>query len=175
MGRLGIALLLLLASGFAQEGAPAPDKQEPPVVLAVLVHPDNPVTDLPLSELRAMFKLERQFWASKERCSVYLPPSKSDEYAVLLDKVYRMKNKKLQKYWVQKLFSGEIPSKPEHVPNAKSAIEKVKAEEGAITVIAFAKGEELPKGVKLLTVDGKRPDAADYPLLGKPSRDDDES
>jgi len=167
MRRLRLSPWLALALGAAGSGAAEPAVEEVPTVLMVIVHPDNPVTDLPLSEFRALCKLERQFWASKKRCALYLPPSKSDEYAVLLDKVYRMSHKKLQKYWVQKLFSGDIPSKPEHVPSAKLAIDKVKAEEGGLTVLLAG---EVPKGVKLVTIDGKKPGEKEYPLLGVPPK-----
>ncbi len=160
-------LALCAAGRGAAEPAPGAAAEEVPTVLMVIVHPENPVTDLPLSELRALCKLERQFWASKRRCALYLPPSKSDEYAVLLDRVYRMTHKKLQKYWVQKLFSGDIPSKPEHVPSAKLAVDKVKEEPGALS---FLVAGEVPKGVKLVTIDGKKPGEKDYALLAIPPK-----
>ena len=70
------AFLLLFALGAAgaeEESAP----KERMVAVAVIVHPDNPIKELSLSELRSYLKLERQFWPNKQRCEVYLPPSRS--------------------------------------------------------------------------------------------------
>ena len=126
MRRMGTLLLLASrVSARAEEGGetpPAGGKKAPGVVeLAVIVHPKNPIRDVSFGELRAYLKMERQFWPNKRRCTIYLPPSKTTAHAVLLQQVYRMTNKKLQKYWVRKLFSGEIPAKPSYVPTAKAA------------------------------------------------------
>jgi len=150
--------LLALAVG-AEEEAPKPRA----VVLAVIVHPKNPVSDISFSELRAMFKLERQFWPNGRRAVLYLRPSESDESKVLLDKVYRMTHEKLQKYWVGKLFSGEIPAKPSYVPTAEAAGSRVSGQEAAFSVVLAG---EVPKDVKVLTIDRKKTDDAEYPLSG---------
>jgi hypothetical protein len=89
----------------------------------------------------------------------------SGEYDVLLQKVYRMDNKKLQKYWVRRLFAGEISAKPSYVPSAKAAGEQVLKSEGAISVVS---AKEVPEGVRVLLIDDKRPGDDGYPLVGVP-------
>ena len=107
--------------------------------------------------------MTRQLWPTRKRCDLYLPPPKSDAYRILLEKVYKKSNKKLQKYWVRKLFSGDIPSKPSYVPSSKAAVSQVKRRLGALTIMPLA---DVPKGVKVLPIDGKRPGEKGYPLVG---------
>jgi len=160
------ALLLLcctaLAAARPEEEAP---KKKGPLELAVIVHPKNPVTKVTLAELRAYLKVEREYWPDKKRCDVYLPQTTTDEYDVLLQKVYRMSNKRLQKYWVRRLFSGEISAKPSYVPSAKAAGDQVLKGEGAISIV---RAKDVPKGVNVLLIDGKKPGEEGYPLVGVP-------
>jgi hypothetical protein len=160
-------LLALSCAGVAaaraeDEGSTA---KPAPLVLAVIVHPKNPVTKVSFSELRSYLKVDREFWPNRKRCDVYLPQVSSNEYDVLLQKVYRMDNKKLQKYWVRRLFAGEISAKPSYVPSAKAAGEQVLKSEGAISVVA---AHEVPEGVRVLLLDGKKPGDEGYPLVGVP-------
>jgi hypothetical protein len=69
----------------------------------------------------------------------------------------------LQKYWVGKLFSGEIPAKPSYVPNPEAAGSRVKESEGAVSVVLAS---DVPAGVRVLSITDKRPGDADYPLTG---------
>jgi hypothetical protein len=151
-GCLG-ALSLQSTPGF-QTGKPRP--------LAVLVNQKNPTTNLTFRQLRSYFKLEQQFWPSKESCVLYLRPTNSDETQVLLKDVYKMTSPELRKYWVSKVFRGEISSKPTVIPTAKAAGSRVKRVVGAITVVL---ADEVPDGVRVLTIDGKKPDEAGYPLV----------
>lgn len=158
------ALLLFACAALAAARAEDPPKKEP-LELAVIVHPKNPVTKLSLAEVRMYLKIEREYWPNRKRCDVYLPQPSTDEYDVLLQKIYRMSHKKLQKYWVRRLFSGEISAKPSYVPSAKAAGEQVLKSEGAISVVA---AKDVPKGVNVLLVDGKKPGEEGYPLVGIP-------
>jgi hypothetical protein len=158
------AFLLLSWAALASARAEDPPPKAP-LELAVIVHPQNPVTKVSLAELRTYLKVEREFWPNRKRCDVYLPQSTTDEYDVLLQKVYRMSHKKLQKYWHRRLFSGEISSKPSYVPSAKAAGEQVLKSEGGISVVA---AKDVPKGVNVLLIDGKKPGEEGYPLVGIP-------
>ncbi len=154
-------LALALSFGVARAEEEAPKARS--VVLAVIVHPKNPVSDISFSELRAMLKLERQFWPNGRRAVLYLRPSETDESQVLLDRIYKMTPEKLQKYWVGKLFSGEIPAKPSYVPTAEAAGSRVSVQEGALSIVLAG---EVPKDVKVLTIDKKKVDDKEYALSG---------
>lgn len=162
--RRTLAALTLAAVGIAA-GMPVEEVRpdEPELVsVAVVVNPKNPVTDLTLRQLRAYFKLEQQYWPSKERCEVFLRPTRSKETEILLDRVYQMSNDELRKYWVGKIFRGEISSKPAVIPSAKAAGARVGSVTGAITVIL---ADQVPDGVRVLTIDGKLPGDEGYPLV----------
>jgi len=158
----------------AQAGAPAEPATPPSsgtpgeapaprgITLAVIVHPDNPVTGISFNELRAYLKLERQFWPNNKRCQIYLPPSDSPEGAYLLANIYKLSQRKLQKYWVRKMFSGEIPAKPSYVPSARAAGLQVLQNQGALSVIDAA---QVPDKVRVLAIDGKKPGEEGYPLV----------
>ena len=158
------AILLVSCAALAAARAEDPARKAP-LELAVIVHPKNPVTKVSLSELRAYLKVEREFWPNRKRCDVYLPQSTTDEYDVLLQRVYRMSHKKLLKYWVRRLFSGEISAKPSYVPSAKAAGEEVMKSEGALSIVS---SKDIPKDVKVLLIDGKKPGEEGYPLVGIP-------
>ncbi len=156
------ALILLAGPSYSQR-EPAAEHAEAPAVqeIAVIVHPKNPVTNLSLAELRSILKLEKQFWPNGRRVVLYLPPSRSVENEILLDKIYRMPNESLQKYWMGKLFSNEIPAKPSYAPNAKAAGSRVKESEGAIAVVLAS---EVPEGVRVLAIGDSRPGDQGYTL-----------
>ena len=166
--RYRITILLLLAPwsfGFAEEPpvAEAPQKSKD-VVLAVIVNPKNPIKKLAFGQLRAYLKARKQFWPGRVRCDLYLPRHTTDAYKILLKKIYKMSHKRLQKYWVRKLFSGDMPAKPSTVPNTDAAGKIVRKYKGALTVVP---ADQVPKGVKVLPIDGKKPGDKDYPLVGK--------
>ena len=168
--RYPIWLLLLLAPLTAAQNGKnvgATAGADGPIVLAVIVSPKNPVKKISFGEFRAYLKMERQFWPDRTRCDLYLPPSKTGPYRVLLKTVYRMSHKRLSKYWVRKLFSGDIPAKPSYVPNAAAAGSLVAKHQGALTVVD---ARTVPEGVRVLPIDGKKPGDAGYPLVGKASR-----
>ena len=145
----------------AQDAKPKPKD----VPIAVIVNEQNPVKNISFSDLRGLLRMETQFWPHKKRCILFLPRSGSAEHNVLLDKIYKMTHKKLQRYWVRRLFSGEIPAKPTYVPNAKAAGSRVRKSVGGLSVVKLS---EVPKGVRVLSIDGKKPGDAGYPLVFKP-------
>ena len=152
-------LLLLVAIG-------SPTLAEPPkeIALAVVVNAKNPIKKISFGELRAYLKMTRQFWPTRKRCDLYLPRHTTDAYKILLAKVYKTTHKKLQKYWVRKLFSGDIPAKPAYVPSAKAAASLIRKRLGALTVMP---ADEVPEGARVLLVDGKKPGDQGYRLVGK--------
>jgi len=155
----GQTWLPALALGLLGSAAAPPEK----VVLAVIVHPKNPAASLSFRDLRAALKLERQFWEGGRRIALYLPPSGAPERKLLLEKIYKMSNAELQKFWVNKVFSGEIPSSPSVARTPEAAGDLVRQNEGGIAIVPAAK---VPRGVKVLQVDGKSPVDKDYPLAG---------
>ena len=153
-------LLLVLASVAGGQG----QKQDKEITLAVVVHAKNPIKTVSFAELRAYLKVERQFWPNKKRVELFLRPSRSLEMEILLSKIYRMSNDELRKYWVGKVFRGDITKRPAIVPNVAAARSRVLKVTGAMTVVL---ADEIPEGVRVLTIGGKKPSDPDYPLFGE--------
>jgi hypothetical protein len=126
----------------------------------VIVHPDVPADDLSLGELRRLFLGDRQFWSSGLRVTLLVPPSRSRERALLLDKVYEKTEAQYRHYWIAKIFRTEATAAPKVVP-AADAGKLVRDIEGSIAVVD---AERVPAGVKVLTVNGRRDGDAGYPL-----------
>lgn len=157
------ALALWLCS-FAGSRAAERAQEKKTVALAVIVHPKNPVSDLKLREARQIMKLDKQFWKEGQRVELFLPARNSEARAVMLDKVYDMSDEALRKYFVGKVYSGEIPREPSVARSTKAAGTLVSRSEGAISVIPAS---EVPADVKVLSIDGKKPGEEGYPLVGE--------
>ena len=162
--KLALLSLVVAALSLAARAPATAQPGEPEVLtLAVIVNPKNPTTNLTWHQLRSYLKLEHQFWPNKERCALFLRPSSSPEMQLLLGKVYRMDANELRKYWVGKVFRGEIPARPAVVPSAAAAGTRVHKVPGALTVVL---ADQTPEGVRVLTIDGKKPGDPGYPLVG---------
>jgi len=178
--RLRILALLLLAplavaladdngkdpkAESGKEGSDKGEEKKKPVSFVVIVNEKNPVKKLSFAELRSYLRMRRQFWPNRKRCALYLPKRDSDAYAMLLKEVYKTSDKKLQKYWVRLLFAGDIPAKPSVVTSPKAAGSQVSKNEGALSIVPAS---EVPKDVRVLPIDGKKPGDAGYPLVAIP-------
>jgi hypothetical protein len=176
--QISILLLVLFAPAIQDPKTDTPktpptaganaDKKVPvakkPLSLAIIVHPKNPLKKISYSDLRRYLKMSRQFWPNRKRCDLYLPSHKTDSYKLLLKIVYKTSHKKLQKTWVRKVFSGDIPSKPSSVRSPTAAGKQVSKNVGALSIVP---SDKVPKGVRVLLVDGKKPGADGYKLTAK--------
>lgn len=151
---LATAFFSLAASLCAKEPK---DAQQ----LAVIVNKNSAVTNLTLEELQSFFTLEKQFWSNGKRVVLLLRHNETMEQKILLEKVYKMSAQELRKYWVAKIFGGQIPAIPSIVRSANSVIALVKRSEGAISVLRMS---DVTEDVRVLTINGKSPGEAGYPL-----------
>ena len=129
--------------------------------IAVVVHPDTPVTDLTLSEVRKVLLGERQYWNSKLPVVLLIRAPVARERDVVLRVVYQMSEAQFKQYWVAKIFRAEIASPPKIVYSNDLQYDLVTAMPGAI---AFVDARNLRSGLKVLRVDGHLPGDRDYPL-----------
>ena len=150
--------LLPAVSFTADETAPS---GEP---LALIVHPKNTVENLSNDELYTFFTLQKQFWPNGKRVVLFSRASSSSAQKALLEKVYRMTSEELRKYWVGKVFAGEIPAIPSVMRSAAAASAAVGKLEGALSIVRLS---EVSEGVRVLTIEGKKPGDPGYPLLEK--------
>lgn len=129
--------------------------------IAVVVHPDTPVSDLSLAEVRKVLLGERQYWNSKLPVVLLIRAPVARERDVVLRVIYQMTETQFKQFWVAKIFRAEAASPPRIVYSNDMQYELVSAIPGSI---GFVDARNMPSGLKLLRVDGHLPGERDYPL-----------
>jgi len=139
-----------LASGQADTGP-----------IAVVVHPDVPVDNLTLAELRRILLGDREFWPSGVRVTLLIRAPVARERDAALKQVCQMTEAQFRQHWIGKVFRAETPSGPKIVYSAEMAVEQVNRIPGAI---AFVDAALAAKGLKVVKIDGRSPGQAGYAL-----------
>jgi len=129
--------------------------------IAVVVHPDTPISDLSLGEVRKVFLGERQYWSAKLPVVLLIRAPVARERDVVLRVIYQMSEAQFKQYWVAKIFRAEAASPPKIVYSNEMQYELVTAIPGTI---AFVDARNVRPGLKVLRVDGHLPGERDYPL-----------
>jgi hypothetical protein len=129
--------------------------------IAVVVHPDTPVDDLSLADVRKVLLGERQYWNSKLPVVLLIRAPVARERDVVLHVIYQMTETQFKQFWIAKIFRAEAASPPKIVYSNDMQYELVAAMPGAI---AFVDARNVRPGLKVLRVDGHLPGERDYPL-----------
>lgn len=129
--------------------------------VAVVVNPKVPVDNLSLSEVRKVLLGERQFWNSSLRVTILMRAPVAREREVVLKKIYQMNESQFRQYWIGKVFRAEAAAGPKIVYSNDTAIDLVQNLPGSI---AFVEADQIPRGLKVLKVDGHLPGEKGYPL-----------
>ncbi len=79
----------------------------------------------------------------------------------MLKVIYGMNEAEFRQYWISKMFRAEVATGPKVVYSNEMATELVNALPGSV---AFVDSTQVPKGLKVLKIDGKLPGQAGYPL-----------
>jgi phosphate transport system substrate-binding protein len=168
MRRLLRILTIVAAAVLLQEASPgsaAGGASAPPAVpddpLAIIVNQSNTIDDLSLKELRTVFLGERSHWPNGRRITlVMMDPGLSERKAVLRD-VYHMNETEFSRHFLQGLFTGEVFVSPKTLSTSVGVRKFVFNVPGAI---GYLRASEVDGTVKVIKVNGHRPDEADYPL-----------
>jgi hypothetical protein len=72
-----------------------------------------------------------------------------------------MSGAQFRQYWISKVFRADVSAGPKIVYSTEMAAELVTAIPGAV---AFIDATQIPKGLKVLKIDGKLPTDKTYPL-----------
>jgi ABC-type phosphate transport system substrate-binding protein len=129
--------------------------------VAIVVRPDVPVDNLPFPELRRLMRGERQFWTSNLRVTLLVRAPGARERDIVLKTIYQMSEAQFRQYWIAKVFRAEAASGPRIVYSSEMAAELATAIPGAV---AFVDASQVPKGLKVLKIDGLLPGEKGYPL-----------
>jgi hypothetical protein len=148
-------ILVLIAAAvtpvFAAEGGD----------VAIVVRTDVPVDNLPFAELRRLMRGDRQFWTSNLRVTLLVRAPGAHERDIVLKTIYEMSEAQFRQYWIAKVFRAEAASGPRIVYSNEMAAELTGAIPGAV---AFVASGQVPKGLKVLKIDGHLPGEKGYPL-----------
>jgi ABC-type phosphate transport system substrate-binding protein len=153
------AALLTVLVGLMPADADAGKAEEP---VAVIVHERVAVDDLSLPELRRIFLGERRTWVNDRTITLLTPPRESPERKVLLNRILgRRSEDQYQHHWFNKLLDDGTQVTPKTPGSPEVTAGLVREIPGAIALIRLSR---VPRGVKVLRIDGKRPGEAGYPL-----------
>jgi hypothetical protein len=129
--------------------------------LAIVARADLPVDELSFAEVRKVFLGDRQYWNSNLRVTLLVRAPVARERDIVLRTIYQMTEAQFRQYWISKVFRAESASGPKVVYSSEMATELVAAIPGAI---AFVDAVHVPKGLKIIRIDGKAPGDKGYIL-----------
>src|SRR5215468_1015797 len=146
-------LILLGLAGLARAAAAGGD-------IAIVVRPDVPVDNLSFAELRKVLLGDRQFWSTNLRVTLLVRAPGAHERDVILKTIYQMSEAQFRQYWIAKVFRAEAAAGPRVVYSNEMAAELTSAVPGAV---AFVEAAQVPKGLKVLKINGALPGDKSYP------------
>ena len=129
--------------------------------VAIVVHPDVAIDDLPFTQLRRVFLGEQQFWADGRKITLLIRAPEAYERDMVLQRIYEMNEGQFQQYWIAKIFRSEVSGGPKIVYSTSMAGDLVKALPGSIT---FMRASDVGDYGKVLKIDGLSPGDSGYQL-----------
>ena len=129
--------------------------------VAIIVNPGNAMNNLPVAELKKIFRGERQYWNANSPVLLLMHAPGAKERAVILRTVLEMSEDQYTQYWVAKIMRAEATFPPAAVFSYGMISEGVRGNRGAI---GYVNANEVPAGVKVLRVDGLLPGQPGYRL-----------
>jgi hypothetical protein len=127
--------------------------------IAVVVHPDVPVSNLSLADLRRILLGDREFWTTGVRVTLLIRAPIARERDAAVKDVCQMTEAQFRQHWIGKVFRAESPSGPKIVYSTEMALEQVSRTPGALSFVPAA---VAGRGVKVLRIDGKAPGQPGY-------------
>jgi hypothetical protein len=131
------------------------------VRLVVLVNASQPLANISSSDLRAIYLGQMTRWPNRRAILPIVVPLNTAAGKMFLRRTIGMADVDYAQHWIGMVFRGQAASAPLVAGTTDQAARFVTAHAEAIAVAA-----EIPSGknLRVLTVDGKSPDAIDYPL-----------
>lgn len=114
-----------------------------------------------LEDLSRIFRQEKQYWDKGKKIYFLMQETGSAEKELVLRKVFKMDHETLKKFWLTKMFRGEISSFPKTLSSNAAVKRFINQSETSIGYVAAA---EMDDSVKALMINGKRPGEPGYPL-----------
>ena len=151
----------LPAVGSRWAGAVPQESSEGKKSLVVIVNRANPVESLSLTELRKIFRAERNHWSDGRRITIVLEEPGQPERTTVLREIYRMSERDFNRYFLQATFTGEALSAPKTLTTSSGVRKFIFY---APSAIGCVRAEDVDESVKVIRVDGYLPGEKGYPL-----------
>jgi ABC-type phosphate transport system substrate-binding protein len=129
--------------------------------LAVIVNRENTLEEIGAPELRAIFRGETQFWGDGTKIRLVVSPPDRPEGRKFNASVYGMTGDELKKYWIRKVFRGDVGVPPKVLPTDAEIIGCVGSTRSAVGFVDAANVDET---VRALRIDGRAPGEPGYLL-----------
>lgn len=147
----GVLVGILMTGGKAQAAGD----------IALVAHPGVPVDNLSFVQARKILLGNHQYWSPDLRVTLLIRAPIARERDILLKKFYQMSEPQFRQHWISKIFRAETTSGPKVVFSSEMALELLVLIPGSIT---FVKADQVPKGLKVIPIDGYLPGETGYPL-----------
>lgn len=151
-----VCLALVIASTLAAHA------QSPSGTLAVIVHPDNALTDISYPELRRILRLDLQYWSPGSPISLMLPGPSATERERALSKAFQMSEQGFRQHWIAVAYKVQALNLPRPFSDCTVAVRVVSSLNSAMALVDTSCVQDEP--VRVLKVDGKEPGEAGYRL-----------
>ncbi len=130
--------------------------------VAIIVHPLVAEDDLSLDDLKSIFLAEQQHWGDNSRITLFVRAPVAPERDLVLSEIYGMSEHRYRRYWIAKMFSGDVRSKPRLVASTALLRNFVTVIPGSI---GFVPMSEVGPNLKVIRIDGMLPGDDGYPLM----------
>ena len=153
--RLLLLTLCLMVAGLTPLGAQTAGD------VAIVVHPDLPIDNLTLSDLRRILLGDREFWSSGLRVTLLIRAPIARERDAAVKTVCDMTEAQFRQHWIAKVFRAETALAPKIAYSTAMAVDLVNRIPGAIT---FMDASQVGRGLKVVRIEGRLPGEKGYDL-----------
>jgi hypothetical protein len=154
----GRSILILLLTFMAVLAFAPPAAAQGDV--AVIVPPENPITNLSRGDLRKLLNGEKRIWPNGVPVKIIVRAPGCRERAALL-KFLNQSESEYKQYWTAQVVRGEADAEPFVSPSVGMVLEAVRVLPGAISLVYLG---DLKPGVKVVKIDGLLPGSPGYVL-----------
>lgn len=161
---LAMALTLVLAgvtAGTTPRSLPVSTSRNNWEGLAIVVNPSNPVDNLSLPQLRAVFLGERRWWSHRRRIALSAMRRGTPERQTVLRVIYGMNDHDLEKYFLYQTYKGEASHSPATLQSPADVKKFVRTTPGAV---GYMRASDVDSSVKVIRINGLLPEDDGYPL-----------
>ena len=135
--------------------------------LVIIVHVLRPETNLSVNQIARIFRGDLRHWPNRQRIVIVLPPEHSrkvlDEF---LKTIVNLDPATYDRYWEQKRFTGDVTYVPERSVDDAATIRRVAESTNSVAVVERSRIDAAEqRTIKILNVNGKRPQDPGYPLM----------